>query len=126
MATADTIGRFEQRQQITKALAVEGDGFSPIETHGAPLALNRHIVTPKRHAHKRLHNVDAPVEKLQVLGFVSRAEQIRIGGVRFLGGQSVIQAGGLQIGGHFSAPPELLDEASIEPRLVNSQLRVGE
>ena len=64
---------------------IQCDGLPLLEADGAALALDRDIVTPKCHAHDGLHDVDAALEKLQIFGFVSRPEQIRVGGVRLFG-----------------------------------------
>ena len=65
-------------------------------------------------------------ELLEVLGFVRRAEDVRVGRVRLLDAHLVGEAGALHVLGHLLAAAELVDERLIEPRLVDAQRRVGE
>ena len=66
------------------------------------------------------------VEVLEILGFVRRAEDVRVGRIRLLDAHPIGEPGVAHVLGHFLAPAQLVDEALIEPRLVDAQRRIGE
>ena len=96
-------------------------GLSFLETDRHRLALYRHLVPPEGDAHDGLDNGDAGVEALEVLGFVRRAEHVRVGGIRLFRGHAVREAGLRHVRRHFRAAAELVDELLVEPRLVDLQ-----
>ena len=65
-------------------------------------------------------------EPLEILRFVRRAEDVRVGRVRLLGAHVVLEAGLAHVLRHLGAAAELVDERLVEPRLVDAQARVGE
>ena len=84
------------------------------------------VFAPEGHAHDRLDDRHAPVELLEILRFVRRAEDVRIGRVRLLGAHPIGEARLAHVLGHFLAAAQLVDELLIEPRLVDAQVRVRE
>src|SRR5207302_195103 len=81
---------------------------------------------PERNAHDRFDDGDTFAEILEILRFVRGAEHVRVGRVRLLGAHAVREAGALHVLRHFTASAELVDEALIEPRLVDAKTRVRE
>ena len=69
---------------------------------------------------------DAGVEPLEILRFVRRAEDVRVGRVRLLGAHPVGEARALHVRRHLRAAAELVDERLVEPRLVDPQVGIGE
>src|SRR4029453_2943251 len=69
---------------------------------------------------------EALVEELEVLRLVGRPEDVGVGGVRLLRAHLVVESAPLQVLAHLLAPAQLVDEALVEPRLVDAQARVGE
>ena len=65
-------------------------------------------------------------EMFEILGFVSRAQDVRVGRVRLLGAHAIGEPGPLHVLRHLLAAAELVDERLIEPGLVDSQRRVRE
>ena len=81
---------------------------------------------PERHAHDGLDDLDALVEMLQILGFVRRAPDVGIGGVRLLHAHLVGEAVAEHVLGHFLAAAEFVDEGLVEPGLVDAQRGIGQ
>ncbi len=93
---------------------------------GDVLGCDRHVVAPRRHAHDRLHDHDALVQVLEILGFVGGAEDVGVGGIGLLGAHLVAEPGPLHVLRHLLAAAQLVDERLIEPGLVDAQRRVGQ
>ena len=106
----------------------------PLSATGCPsskrtrhrLGLHRHVVAPEGDAHDRLDDGDALVEELEVLGFVRRAEDVRVGRVRLLDAHLVLEAVRDHVLRHLLAAAQLVDELLVEPRLVDAEVRIGE
>jgi hypothetical protein len=98
--------------------------MSFLESNRNRLGLHHDIAAPERDAHDRLDDGDAFVEELEILGFVRRTENVRIGGVRLLHAHAVREAGALHVLRHLLPAAELVDEALIEPRLVDAEIRI--
>ena len=126
MAATDAVGLHEEREIIREVLAVERNRPALFEAHPHGLARDGDLVAPERDTHDGLHDVDAAVQELEVLGLVRRTEQVRVGGVGLLDAHLVVEPRPTQILGHLAPATELCDERRIEPGLVDAQLWVGE
>ena len=63
---------------------------------------------------------------LEVLGLVGGAEEVRVSGVGLLGRHFVVEAGGLEEGGHLGAAAEFFDEGGVEPGFVDLEVGIDE
>src|SRR3954466_5300611 len=126
VAAADRVGFEEQRDRIREVLRVQRDRLAFLETHHDLLGLDVAIVTPERHAHDRVDDLDAAVEALEILRLVRGAEQIAVGRVRLLGTHLVRKTLGGHERRHLGAAAELVDELLVEPGLVDLETRIGE
>ena len=126
VAAADGVGFREERDRVLEALPVEGHGPALLEGDGHRLGPHRHVLAPERDAHDRAHDGKAPVEELEVLRLVGRPEDVGIRGVRLLHAHLVVEAAADEVLAHLLAPAQLVDEALVEPRLVDAQVRVGD
>ena len=126
VAAADGVGFADERDLVAEGALVQRDRPSLVEAHGHGLRRDGDVAAPERDAHDRLDDGDAFVEKLEILGFVRRAEDVRVGRVRLLDAHLVAEAGAIQVFRHLFAAAELVDELAIEPRLVDPQVGIGE
>ena len=97
-----------------------------VKRDGDVLGRDRHVVAPRRHAHDRLHDHDALVQVLEILGFVGGAEDVGVGGIGLLRAHLVAEPGPLHVFRHLLAAAQLVDERLIEPGLVDAQRGVGQ
>ena len=123
---ANGVGLAHQLDGVRKGPAVQRNGRSVLEANHDDLGFDRHLVAPEGHAHDRVHDLDSVVEVLEILGFVRRTEDIRIGRVRLLGAHAIGEPGARHILRHLPASAELVDEALIEPRLVDPKIGIDE
>jgi hypothetical protein len=79
---ADRVSLNEQGDRIGVRRAVESNRLASDKTDIDGLCFDDAVVAPERHAHNGIHDLDAAVEALQVLGFVSSAQKIAVGRVR--------------------------------------------
>ncbi|MGY2931171.1 hypothetical protein ACVWZ6_000773 [Bradyrhizobium sp. GM6.1] len=126
VAAADGVSFEEQRDGIREGLAVQRDRLAFLETHHNLLGLDVAVVTPERHAHDRVDDLDAAVETFKILGLVRRAEQIAVGRIRLLGAHLVGKALRRHERRHLGAAAELVNELLVEPGLVDAQARIGQ
>ena len=126
VATPDRVRLENERHAFGERDAIERCRTPFLETHGYGLRLDLNILAPGGDTHDRLDNANSPVEELQVLGLVGRAEEVRIGRVGLLHARAIRHTGSVEILRHLLAAAQFADECSVEPRLVDAQARVGE
>ena len=79
MPAADAVGFQNQFNQVGKNHAVERDRATFFKAHTNLFAFDFNLVLPERHAHDRLHDFHAAVQKLQVLGLVGGTQHVGVG-----------------------------------------------
>ena len=126
VAATDAVGFQEQGHGIVKALTVQGHRTSFFEGDRHFFGLDFHFGLPECHAHDGIHDADAAVQLLQVLGFVRGTQHVGVGGVGFFHGHLVAKAFLDQEFRHFGAAAQLVNESVVQPRLVDLQLGVGQ
>src|SRR5207237_10278538 len=85
VASADGVRLEHQADRVAERHPVQRDRLTLFESNRYGLRLDGDALFPERDAHDRLDNRDPFVEELQVLRFVRRAAQVRVGGLRFFG-----------------------------------------
>ena len=97
-----------------------------LEADGHVLGLDVVRWVPMGDAHDRLDDLHRGRQVLEALRLVGRAPDVRIGRIGLLGGIPVRQATRQQELAHARSTAELVDERSIQPRLVDAQLSIHE
>ena len=126
MTAANRVRFHEQRQGTVEFLPIDRDRIPFHERDRDRLARHGHVITPVRHAHDRLNDMHPLLQKLQILRFVRRPKDIRVGGVRLFRTHLIVEATLDEILRHLRASTKFIDELLIKPRLVHLQRRIRE
>src|SRR5690606_14093253 len=122
--TTDRVCLCHQLDLIREGLAIDLDRQALLEADGDLFVGDLDVFLPERYSHDRVDDVDVLVEELQVFRLVCRTEHVRIGRIGLARCHMELEARAFEVFGHLGAATELVNEALIEPRLVNSQVRV--
>ena len=126
VAAANAVGFEKQFYRVGIFFAVQSYRHAFFKAHAHFFGLHFYAFIPKCHAHNRLHNFDAGVEKFQIFGFMGGAEHIGISGIGFFYRHFVVKAVGNQKFAHFLAAAQFIDKGLVEPRFVDAQAGVGD
>ena len=125
VAAADAVGLQRQLDAAGERLAVERHREALLEAHRDLLGLDVHRRVPVLDSHDGLHDAQALVQELEVLGFVGGAPDVGVGRVGLLHAHLVGELARGEPLAHLLAPAHLAHEVLVQPRLVDAQRRVG-
>ncbi|CDA03243.1 putative uncharacterized protein [Klebsiella variicola CAG:634] len=97
-----------------------------LKAYGYLFRRDLHVFVPELHAHNRVDDFHAGIEEFEVFRFVGGAEHVGVGGIGFFNRHLVVKAAGDHKFGHFVTAAELIDEITVQPRLVNLQFSIGQ
>ncbi|MNV59981.1 hypothetical protein D3C71_1524310 [compost metagenome] len=84
MATTDAVCFQHQLDVISERLTIQGNRVATLKAYRYFFSLDFDVFVPELHAHDRVNDLHAGVQKFQVFRFVRRTQHIGVGGVGFL------------------------------------------